>query len=69
LGYIRGVAAGRKPKPEEKRRSKFLRIRLTPEQDAMIKDAAETAGITVSAWASERLLAAAKRERKLAEKE
>ena len=42
----------------------YLRVRLTPEQDTMMKEAAASAGITVSAWAVERLVRAAKAERR-----
>jgi uncharacterized protein (DUF1778 family) len=51
-------------KPDEDRRTVFLRVRVTPEQDAMLKDAAASAGITLSSWAVERLVRAAKAERK-----
>lgn len=51
-------------KPDDERRRVFLRVRLTSEQDAMIKEAAASAGITVSSWAVERLLRAAKAERR-----
>lgn len=51
-------------KPDEDRRTVFLRVRLTPEQDALIKEAASSAGITVSSWAVERLIRAAKAERR-----
>jgi uncharacterized protein (DUF1778 family) len=51
-------------KPDEDRRTVYLRVRLTPEQDAMMKEAAALAGITVSAWAVERLFRAAKAERR-----
>ena len=49
-------------KPAEKRREKFLRVRLTPEQDLLLKEAASAAGITVSSWAVERLLKVARNE-------
>jgi uncharacterized protein (DUF1778 family) len=39
-------------------------VRLTAEQDAAFKTAAASAGITVSSWAVERLVRAAKAERK-----
>lgn len=66
-GYIRIMPQPPGPrKPEEKKRTKWLRVRLTPETDALIKAAAETAGITVSAWATERLVSAAKKEGKAA---
>jgi len=41
-----------------------LRVRLTEEQDTLIKTAAKNAGITVSAWVQERLTRAAKDERR-----
>ena len=49
-------------KPEEKKRTRWLRVRLTPEVDDAIKAAADAAGVTVSSWATERLFAAAKKE-------
>ena len=51
-------------KTDDERRTVYLRVRLTQEQDAMIKAAAQMSGITVSAWAVERLLRSAKAERK-----
>jgi uncharacterized protein (DUF1778 family) len=51
-------------KPDEERRTLYLRVRLTPEQDAMMKEAATSAGITLSSWAVERLVRAAKAERR-----
>jgi len=51
-------------KPDDERRTLYLRVRLTPEQDAMMKEAASSAGITVSSWAVERLVRAAKAERR-----
>jgi uncharacterized protein (DUF1778 family) len=51
-------------KPDEERRTLYLRVRLTAEQDAAFKTAAASAGITVSSWAVERLVKAAKAERK-----
>jgi uncharacterized protein (DUF1778 family) len=51
-------------KPEADRRTLYLRVRLTPEQDALIKEAASHAGITTSAWAVERLVRTARAERK-----
>jgi uncharacterized protein (DUF1778 family) len=51
-------------KPDEERRTLYLRVRLTADQDAMMKEAAASAGITVSSWAVERLVRAAKAERK-----
>ena len=49
-------------KPKDKRREAYLRVRLTTEQDTAIRRAAEAAGITLSAWAVERLFRAAKAE-------
>jgi uncharacterized protein (DUF1778 family) len=49
-------------KPQDKRREAYLRIRLTTEQDTAIRQAAEAAGITISAWAVERLFRAAREE-------
>ncbi len=63
MGYISAMPQPPGPrKPEEKRRTKWLRVRLTPEIDAAIKRAADLAGVTVSAWATERLFTAAKKE-------
>ena len=49
-------------KPEEDRRTIFLRVRLTPDQDVLLKGAAAHAGISISSWAVERLLRAARAE-------
>jgi uncharacterized protein (DUF1778 family) len=49
-------------KPAEKRREAYLRIRLTDEQDKAIRQAADAAGITISAWAVERLIRVARLE-------
>lgn len=46
----------------EKTQSATLRIRLFPEQEEMIREAAELAGISISAWIRERLTRAARRE-------
>lgn len=51
-------------KADEDRRTVYLRVRLTSEQDELIKEAAALAGITVSAWCVERLLRAARSEKK-----
>jgi uncharacterized protein (DUF1778 family) len=51
-------------KPDDKRRTKYLRVRLTAEQDALLRAAADSAGITVSSWAVERLVKAAKNEQR-----
>jgi hypothetical protein len=68
LGYISAVQKKTERKPAEKRRTEFLRVRLTAETLTMIQEAAESAGITVSAWATERLVRAARQERRAAEK-
>ncbi len=49
--------------PEEDRKSGFLRVRLSAAHEAEIKEAAKRAGISVSAWATERLLKAARQEK------
>jgi hypothetical protein len=49
-------------KPADKRREAYLRVRLTDEQDKTIRRAADAAGITISSWAVERMLRAAKSE-------
>lgn len=42
----------------------FLRVRLTTEQGELVREAAGHVGITMTAWAVERLLACARMERK-----
>jgi predicted HicB family RNase H-like nuclease len=49
--------------PEEDRKSGFLRVRLSAAHQEEIKEAAKQAGISVSAWATERLLKAARQEK------
>jgi uncharacterized protein (DUF1778 family) len=51
-------------KSDEERRTVYLRVRLTGEQDALLKEAAASAGITLSSWCVERLVRAAKAERR-----
>ena len=46
----------------DRTQSAALRIRLFPEQEAMIRQAAELAGISISSWIRERLTRAARRE-------
>ncbi|HVV83178.1 MAG TPA: hypothetical protein VHE35_08860 [Kofleriaceae bacterium] len=58
------MAAIKRRKPAAVRKTVFLRVRISEAQDAEFKEAAEAAGITVSAWATERLLAAARAERR-----
>jgi len=55
--------AGRPAKPKDEQRTYYLRARLTEAQDAEIKEAAGRAGISVSAWAVERLLRCARQEK------
>jgi hypothetical protein len=68
MGYIGQMAEPepkkrvKRRKPKEKRREAYLRVRLTTEQDTTIRAAADAAGITISAWAVERLFRAAKEE-------
>jgi uncharacterized protein (DUF1778 family) len=65
MGYIRTVPkAIKRRKPDEARRTLYLRVRVTQDQDTLFKQAATDAGITVSSWAVERLVRAAKAERK-----
>lgn len=54
-------------KPPSLRRDEYLRVRLTPDQRTAIWAAAEQAGITVSAWAVERLVRAAREEARRAQ--
>ena len=69
VGYSAVVMATiKRRKPAEARRSVYLRVRLTEEHDAMIKEAAAAAGILVSAWVVERLVRAAKAELRAEEK-
>lgn len=56
--YSNGMA---RPKAE-KTQSAALRIRLFPEQEEMIRQAAELAGVSISAWIRERLIRTARRE-------
>lgn len=49
----------------KRKHSAALRARLQPEHDALVRKAAETAGISISDWVRERLLAAARRELRL----
>lgn len=54
---------GRKKLPDEERREKPLRIRLSSEERGEIDRAAEAKGQTTSEWARELLLRAARRSR------
>lgn len=49
-------------KPEEKKRSRLITIRLTEDQWTMFTHAAEADGVTMSAWAAARLTRAARLE-------
>jgi uncharacterized protein (DUF1778 family) len=49
-------------KSAEKRKEKFLRVRVSDQQKELIDTAANLAGITVSAWVLERLLQIARKE-------
>lgn len=52
-----------KPTKEENRtHSESIRIRLTPDHDALIRQAAELAGTSLSDWIRDRLVRTARRE-------
>jgi uncharacterized protein (DUF1778 family) len=52
-----------RPKKEESRaHSAALRIRLLPEHDALVRQAAALAGVSLSDWLRERIIRAARRE-------
>lgn len=63
-GYITRMETKsiKRRKPEAKRKDKFLRVRVSEQQKELIDTAADLAGITVSAWALERLLQVARKE-------
>jgi uncharacterized protein (DUF1778 family) len=50
-----------KEKPQ-RRHSSALYIRVTPEHEELIREAAELAGVSVSSWIRERLLRSARKE-------
>jgi uncharacterized protein (DUF1778 family) len=50
-----------KEKPK-RRHSAALHIRLVPEHEELIREAAELAGVSLSDWIRERLLRAARKE-------
>lgn len=54
--------AKRKPASEKRRHSGSVRIRLIPEHEADIRQAAQLAGLNLSAWVRERLIRAARDE-------
>jgi uncharacterized protein (DUF1778 family) len=49
-------------KPASERREVYLRVRLTEEQQKLIKAAASHTGVTVSAWCVMTLVKAARHE-------
>lgn len=49
--------------PLDNPRTVVQRVRLTPDEDASIRGAAERAGMTVADWMRAKLLAAAKRSK------
>lgn len=52
-----------RPKKDENRKhSQAVRLRLTPDQDDLIRRAAERVGVTVSNWTRMRLLEAAHKD-------
>lgn len=65
LGYVRRVAKTiKRRKPAAERKTLYLRVRLTQEQHDLLKEVAGHAGISISAWAIERLLRAARAEQR-----
>jgi hypothetical protein len=54
---------GRPPKASGDRREHYLHVRLKEAQYKELKDAADAAGISLSAWVVERLLRLARLER------
>jgi uncharacterized protein (DUF1778 family) len=53
---------GRPPKQANQRKADYLDIRLEPAEKKAFKDAAELAGLDLSAWVRERLRASARKE-------
>lgn len=51
-------------KSDEVRKDTNLRMRISPAHLATFKDAAERAGISLSAWVTDRLLRVARQEQK-----
>jgi uncharacterized protein (DUF1778 family) len=58
--------AQRKPTSEKRKHSGSVRIRLVPEHDADIRQAAQLAGLNLSGWVRERLIKSAREELKRA---
>ena len=52
----------RPKKPAEERRSKAIRVRLRPAEDAEIRRAARRSGLSLSNWLRDRLLKAARED-------
>lgn len=59
---------GRPPKSADRRKAEYLDIRLEANEKHAFRDAAELAGLDLSAWVRERLRAAARKELKGAER-
>jgi predicted HicB family RNase H-like nuclease len=57
------MAAVKRRKPAEVRKTVYLRVRISEAHDEEIKAAAARAGISVSAWCTERLLKCARQEK------
>lgn len=56
------MTRGRPPKLAEKRKAEYLDIRLEASEKQAFRDAADVAGLDLSAWVRERLRASARRE-------
>ncbi len=57
---LSGMARPRKE--EDRAHSASIRIRLLPEHDALIREAAALAGVSLSDWLRERIVRTARRE-------
>ena len=53
---------GRPPLPDEERRDKPLRIRMTDDERALVDEAAQQAGVPTSQWARDVLERTARRQ-------
>lgn len=51
-----------RPRKDEGKKTVYLRVRLSEPHEAEIRAAAERVGLSISAWVTERLLKAARRE-------
>lgn len=56
------VKRGRPPKSEDRLKAEFLDIRIQGAEKQAFRDAADLAGLDLSAWVRERLRAAARKE-------